>query len=100
MSIGTVPTRTFTGAAVGPGHALNGFYNLTLWGAIATVILQKSFDGGSTWVPVSLDNIGTPASFTTTTTGYTLSVFEPECNVLHRLECTAVAGTLSYRFSQ
>lgn len=99
MSVATFPTLTFTGVANGPGIAISGFINLYMWGAIATVLLETSFDGGSTWVPVSADAAGTPTSFTTTVAGYKVTLFEPERNVLTRLRCTAVTGTLSYRFS-
>src|SRR6185312_15685269 len=31
--------------------------------ATGTVQLERSFDGGTTWLPVSEDKIGTPASY-------------------------------------
>lgn len=77
-------------------------FNVSLWGTFsATVQVQRSFnavDGGSTWIPVSLDSTGTAADYTAavSVTGY-----EPEDEVYYRFQCTAYAsGTVNYRLSQ
>lgn len=66
----------------------------------ATVELERSFDGGSTWL---LDNTkvdGTVASFNAGT-NVNLRVSESEKNVLYRLNCVAyTSGTINYRLSQ
>lgn len=42
-----------------------GSFNLAVGGTfVATVVAEKSFDGGP-WLPVMADAYGTPASFTT-----------------------------------
>lgn len=90
-------------AAAGTSDALiitagaRGF-NVSLWGVfVADVQLERSFDAGSTWLPL-------------TAAGYRIGVWsapaseifnEPEAGVLYRLNCTArVSGTVNYRVSQ
>src|SRR5260221_240767 len=55
-------------------------FNAALWGtASATVQLERSFDGGTTWNAVSLDTAGDPAVYTTTTTfNVSIAGNEPE----------------------
>lgn len=74
-------------------------FNASLWGTfIATVVLEKSFDGGANWVPVSEDSGGTANSFTAPCA---VVVYEPETNILYRWNCTAfTSGTINYRISQ
>ncbi len=77
---------------------LYGDFNVSLWGAfVGTVALERSFDGGTTWLPVS-SAAGTAASWTApVSTTWT----EPEHNVAYRLNCTAyTSGTINYRLSQ
>lgn len=65
-----------------------------------SVQLERSFDGGATWLlcnvggggTMAIYNVGTPVNMT---------FGEPEKNVLYRLNCTALsAGTINYRISQ
>lgn len=74
-------------------------FNLALWGTFAgTIQLEKSFNGGTTWLPINEDNTGTPAAYTGPVC---LSGFEPEYGVLYRWNCTAyTSGTVNYRISQ
>ena len=66
----------------------------------ATVQLEKSFDGGATWIVGSLSNSGTLAQWTTGTP-VSITFGEPERNVNYRLNCIAyTSGTITYRVSQ
>lgn len=75
-----------------------GWFNFTVYGTfVGTVVLEKSYDGGTTWV-------GTQIPFTTTavstTTVKSFQVFEPEVGVLYRSNCTAyTSGTANTRIS-
>lgn len=64
----------------------------------ATVQLQRSFDGGATWITISEDTTGTLASYTAEMNGL---IYEPEQGVQYRFNCTAyTSGTINYRISQ
>lgn len=97
---------TGTLGAVGGGSAFSpldfqdnedGKFNFTLTGTFgATVQLQRSFDNGVTWVPVT--NLGASVSFTGPCTEV---CEEPEDGVLYRAYCAAyTSGTIAYRLSQ
>ena len=82
---GTDAKAIFTGAAVD--------YS-------ATIQLERSFDGGNTWIVCNIGSTGTLAQWNTGTP-VSLAFGEPEKNVLYRLNCTAyTSGTINYRFSQ
>jgi len=81
---GTDNAAVFTGAAI--------VFN-------ATVQLERSFDGGATYVPCNLGSGGILAQWTTGPVSLTFG--EPEKNVLYRLNCLAYdTGTINYRISQ
>lgn len=69
----------------------------------ATLQLERSFDGGSTWIVCSTDRLGTLAVWSTGTP-VSFSFGEPEKSVLYRLQATAYTGaantTIQYRISQ
>ena len=69
----------------------SAFFNVSVWGTfVGTVQLQRSFDGGTTWIPT--------ASYTAVDSDIGE---EPEDSVLYRFECTAyTSGTINYRLSQ
>jgi hypothetical protein len=73
--------------------------NAAIWGTfIATLVLEKSFDGGDTYIPISKDSSGTANSYNAP---IALGVYEPEHNVLYRWNCVAyTSGTVNYRISQ
>lgn len=75
-----------------------GWFNFTVYGTFSgTVILEKSFDGGTTWVGC---NIPFTTSAVTTTAAASFQVFEPERGVLYRSNMTArVSGTANTRIS-
>jgi hypothetical protein len=82
---GTDNNAIFTGAAIE-------------WSG--TVQLERTFDGGNTWVVCNIGGAGTLAQFTA---GTPVSIVfgEPEKNVLYRLNCTAyTSGTINYRLSE
>lgn len=74
-------------------------FTLSLWGTFsATVALQRSIDGGTTWITASRDSAGAAASYTA---AGVIAVEEPEADALYRLNCTAYAsGTVNYRLGQ
>lgn len=89
-----------------PATAFYGAFNAALWSDafVGTVVFEKSYDGGTTWITVSRDVAGTAASYalnwaSTTSTNLTLAEVEP--SVYWRIRCTAhTSGTLTYRLSQ
>jgi len=71
--------------------------NVTLSGTfVANEVLQRSFDGGTTWFPITIGGqsilYNTPVS--------ELAWSEPESGVQIRLACTWTSGTVTYRISQ
>ena len=94
-----VMTGSFAATGTSTPRGLWGDFNIAIWGTfVGTVAVERSFDGGTTFIPVARDTSGTAASFTTPTS---LSISEPERAVLYRLNCNAyTSGTISYRLSQ
>lgn len=93
----TVQTGTFASTTTSTAIQLYGSFNLTLYGSfVASVTLQRSFDGGTNWINASLDTAGTYATYTT---AITVVANEPEPGVLYRLNCTYTSGTVNYRIS-
>lgn len=93
-------TGTFTAtgnggsAQVQPGH-----YNVSIWGTfVGTVVLERSFDSGTTWIPRNYDYSGTAVSFTAPAS---IEMHEHELGVLVRVRCSAyTSGTVNYRISE
>jgi hypothetical protein len=85
---GADASATFTGAAI--------IYT-------GTIQLERSVDGGMTWLVCNIGGTGTLAEWSAGTP-VSLTFGEPEKQVLYRLNCTAytaVAGTsINYRISQ
>lgn len=99
----TISSGSFTGTGQSTGIGLMGRVNVSLGGTapVGTVKLERSFDSGTTYIDVSLDALGTPASYALNSTEVSLIVEEIEQNVLWRFNCTAyTSGTITYRFSQ
>lgn len=113
--IGTPPANDIanyvvTGALTGTGTSkianIYGSFNLLIYGNSgpngawnATIRLERSFDGGTTWIVCGVGGGGGQAIYTTGT-DISIVVSEPEKGVLYRLNCTAyTSGTLNYRFS-
>ena len=93
---------TGTLASVAAGSAFlapsSGVFNLALWGTFsATLRFEKSYDGGTTWIPVSRDLTGTDATFVAPGS---LQIRDTEAGNLYRVNCTAyTSGTVNYRLS-
>lgn len=108
MAKGTVTTgkeqadSVFTAAIAGTGRTvlgvMLGYYNLFFSGTFsATAQLERSFDGGTTWVAVSLDTSGMAASYTAPVS---VTGLECEKGMYYAVNCTAyVSGTLNVRLS-
>jgi len=82
---------TFTGSGASPSVQVSNRFNVTVYGTfVATLQLERSFDGGTTWNKVSSYN---------RTVSYVEN--EPESGVLYRMNCTSfTSGSISYRISQ
>ncbi len=67
----------------------------------ATVQLERSFDGGLTWIVCNVGGTGTLAQYTgATVTPVSLTFAEPEQGVLYRWNCIAyTSGAPNYRIS-
>jgi hypothetical protein len=93
-----VITGTFTGTGQSAPGVYYGGFNFALWGTFAGAVqIQRSFDGGVTWIGASYDGQGDIASYTLPTSAV---LNEPEHGVLYRLSCTAfTSGTINYRLS-
>ena len=103
----TTPTpqpQFFTYARTGNAITVTGAdANATFTGAgvtfNATVQLERSFDGGATWIVCNEGMSGVLAQWNTGPVSLTFG--EPEKNVLYRLNCVAyTSGTINYRISQ
>lgn len=94
----TVVTGTFTGTGNGTASAFLGTFNLELSGTwVGSVQLERSFDGGTTYVAVGKDTSGTAAAYTS---NVSIVVIEGEPGTLYRVRCTAfTSGTIAYRLS-
>ena len=85
-----------------------GSFNIVLYGSggpngawDGSVQLERSFDGGSTWIVAGVGGSGAQAVYATAT-GADVSIvcMEPERGVGYRLHCTAwTSGTINYRMS-
>lgn len=71
---------------------------------VGTIVFEKSYDGGVTWITVSRDVTGTAASYSlnwASPTSMNLTLCEVEPQVAWRVRCTAwTSGALVYRMSQ
>ena len=91
-------TGTFTGTGASSSINVRGGFNTALWGVfVGTVILEQSYDGGATWLPVSVDTSGTANAYTAP---MNIVWIQPERDVFSRLRCSAfTSGTINYRIS-
>lgn len=101
-----VLTGQFTGTGQSAVFSVWGAFNILIYGNsgpngawTGTVRLERSFDGGTTWIVCGIGGDGTQAVWST---GTDVSVVagEPEQGVGYRLNCTVFgAGPINYRFS-
>jgi hypothetical protein len=62
-----------------------------------TIQLERSFDGGHTWIPCYIWQGGAQLKWTG---AISTELMEPEKSVLYRLNCIAfTSGTINYRIS-
>lgn len=90
-------TGTLTATGQSAGVIVRGDFNVTFTGTFsATIQVERSFDSGSSWSPLTA--LGTGFTFS----GPATEIFsEPEFGVKYRVNCTAyTSGTISYRISQ
>lgn len=73
-------------------------FNVSVYGTfVGTVVLEKTFDNGTNYIPVLRPNSGTAISYTAPGTEV---LCEPEAGVKYRLRCTAyTSGTINTRLS-
>lgn len=73
-------------------------FDVSLWGTfVATVQLERSFDAGVTWLPVTYSD----GSSRAWTGAVSTDLQETSDGVIFRLNCTSyTSGTVNYRISQ
>lgn len=94
-----VQTVAVTAATTYPfAYPVIGSFNVAITGTfVGTLQFEASFDGGTTWAPISGATVGTTATFTAPTQ---FVAVEPERGVLWRVNCTAyTSGTANVRLS-
>ncbi len=98
----------FTSANVVTGADANAVFMTTVIAATATINIERSFDGGLSWIMAGVGGTGTGASYALPTSApsngpvapISVVVGEPEGSVLYRLNCVSYAsGTVNYRLS-
>lgn len=95
-------TFTATGASAAFAPILGRDFNVSLWNTpghtfVASVQLERSFDNGVTWLPITA--AGTQLYQWTAPASEVAN--ECEGNVLYRLNCTSyTSDTVNYRISQ
>lgn len=91
-------TGSFASATAGAWVKFRHGFNVSVWGTFsAAVVLERSFDGGTTALPYTYSN-GTPLSWSAP---FSTPFEEPEPEVWYRLRCSNyISGTVSWRLSQ
>jgi hypothetical protein len=94
---GTAVSGSLSAAGASSPVQVRGDFNLSLWGTFsATCGLERSFDSGASWLPLTA--LGTALSWSGPASE---TLNEPEYGVQYHLKCSAVtSGTLNYRVSQ
>ena len=96
--------ETVTGTLVATGGSIvfqpipNKSFNVWMYGTfVATLVFQRSFDGGTTWLTVPKPDL-TDASFSGP---INFEVVEARASTTYRWNVSAyTSGTISYRFAQ
>lgn len=97
----------FTATGTSTNFVAQGAFNIVIYGSSgpngswnATVQIERSFDGGTTWLIAGVGGTGTQAIYSTNNQDVSVVADEPERGVLYRLHCTIYAsGTINYRIS-
>lgn len=83
-------TKTFGGTGTSDGVEIFGAFNIEIRGTFnATVLIERSIDGGSNWATLSRDSAGNAASYTT---AVSLTGSEPQRGVKYRFNCSVFAS--------
>lgn len=92
-------TGTLGAATSAPSTEFSGYFSVNIWGTFsATAVLEKSYDGGTTWLAAQKDTSTAAPSWTAAAS---VVIYEPESGVLYRIRCSAyTSGTISWRISQ
>lgn len=87
----------FTLAVAGLVTANDAAAIFTGWaiGLTGTVQLERSFDGGGTWIPCNIGSSGAQAIWSTANP-VSVSFGEPERMILYRLNCVTLTGVTNY----
>lgn len=99
----TLLSGSFSGTGQSSARTINGKAVVYLGGSspVGTVKLERSPDAGTTWFDVSLDALGTVASYVLNSTEVSVNIEEPEIDTQWRFNCTAyTSGTITYRIGQ
>lgn len=100
-----VVSGVFAAPGVSPIFSPMGAFNVFIYGNggpngawVGSVQLERSFDGGTTWIVCGIGGAGQQAIWAT---GMDVSFVagEPEFGMSYRLHCTAVTGSVNYRMS-
>lgn len=99
-----IVTGNFSAVGTSTPTVIRGEFNFSVWGTWAgQVQLERSFDGGTTWI-LCRNPDGSSVSFISSpATGASLSVFwrEIEPDVLYRVNAVSfTSGAVNYRISQ
>ena len=91
-------TFTGTGQSASLTPIAGRGFNISLWGTFAaSVQLERSFDGGTTWLPITASGV---QLFKWTAPASEVNQ-EDQASVLYRLNCTSfTSGTVNFRISQ
>lgn len=94
----TVATGNFVALGNGTPIEILGDFNFALWGVfVGTVVLECSYDGGTTWL-ASLFKFTLTAIQLVSVAATSSSESEP--GVLYRVRCSAfTSGTINWRIS-
>ena len=93
-----VAEGSFSGTGSGDAVVMIGSFNVSVWGTFsATILLERSFDARTTWIPVSFPD-GTKIAYGTAGSG---AWGEIEAGVYYRLRCSSYSsGTAYWRISR
>jgi hypothetical protein len=102
-----VVSGSFTGTGKSSCFLVWGNFNVVIYGSSppngtwnGTVQLERSFDGGTTWIVAGVGGSGAQAVYSTPNQDVSVIGYEPEKGVAYRLDCTAyTSGTINYRMS-
>lgn len=99
ITAGALTAASGAGSTTAWAPFFPGAVNVSVWGTFsATVVLEKSYDGGTTAFVLETDLAGTDLSFTAERH---IMIEEAESAVLYRFRCTAyTSGTVNVRASQ